>query len=92
MPEAHHHELPAHVTQVGLEERHAEFDAVGKVVDKDINAARLEEELGIIEGMGFPGYFLIVMDFIQWAKDHDIPVALPWFWCRFIGRICPEDH
>ena len=25
--------------------------------------------------MGFPGYFLIVMDFIQWAKDHDIPVG-----------------
>jgi DNA polymerase-3 subunit alpha len=36
---------------------------------------RLEFELGIIEGMGFPGYFLIVADFIQWAKDHDIPVG-----------------
>ncbi|MHC0052449.1 DNA polymerase III subunit alpha [Actibacterium sp. D379-3] len=37
--------------------------------------ARLEFELGIIEGMGFPGYFLIVADFIKWAKDHDIPVG-----------------
>jgi DNA polymerase-3 subunit alpha len=36
---------------------------------------RLDFELGIIEGMGFPGYFLIVADFIQWAKDHDIPVG-----------------
>ena len=36
---------------------------------------RLEFELGIIEGMGFPGYFLIVADFIKWAKDHDIPVG-----------------
>ncbi|GHF28559.1 DNA-directed DNA polymerase [Kordiimonas sediminis] len=36
---------------------------------------RLEYELGIINEMGFPGYFLIVADFIQWAKDHDIPVG-----------------
>jgi len=36
---------------------------------------RLEFELGIIEGMGFPGYFLIVADFIKWAKEHDIPVG-----------------
>src|SRR6056297_2941834 len=36
---------------------------------------RLEFELGIIERMGFPGYFLIVADFIKWAKDHDIPVG-----------------
>ncbi|MGR3434801.1 MAG: DNA polymerase III subunit alpha, partial [Shimia sp.] len=36
---------------------------------------RLDFELGIIEAMGFPGYFLIVADFIQWAKDHDIPVG-----------------
>jgi DNA polymerase-3 subunit alpha len=36
---------------------------------------RLEFELGIIEGMGFPGYFLIVADFIKWAKDNDIPVG-----------------
>ncbi|MFK7942980.1 MAG: DNA polymerase III subunit alpha, partial [Paracoccaceae bacterium] len=37
--------------------------------------ARLEFELGVIEGMGFPGYFLIVADFIKWAKDHAIPVG-----------------
>ena len=36
---------------------------------------RLEYELGIINKMGFPGYFLIVADFIQWSKDHDIPVG-----------------
>jgi len=36
---------------------------------------RLDFELDIIEGMGFPGYFLIVADFIQWSKDHDIPVG-----------------
>lgn len=36
---------------------------------------RLEFELGVIIQMGFPGYFLIVADFIHWAKDHGIPVA-----------------
>lgn len=36
---------------------------------------RLEFELDIIIGMEFPGYFLICADFIQWAKDHDIPVG-----------------
>jgi DNA polymerase-3 subunit alpha len=36
---------------------------------------RLDFELSIIEKMGFPGYFLIVADFIKWAKDHHIPVG-----------------
>ena len=36
---------------------------------------RLDFELGIIEGMGFPGYFLIVADFIKWAKKEGIPVG-----------------
>ena len=36
---------------------------------------RLEFELTTIIQMGFPGYFLIVMDFIGWAKQHDIPVG-----------------
>jgi DNA polymerase-3 subunit alpha len=36
---------------------------------------RLDFELGIINQMGFPGYFLIVMEFIQWAKDNNIPVG-----------------
>ena len=37
--------------------------------------ARLDFELDVIIQMGFPGYFLIVADFIKWAKDHDIPVG-----------------
>ncbi|MFC3580779.1 DNA polymerase III subunit alpha [Sphingomonas hylomeconis] len=36
---------------------------------------RLDFELDVIIQMGFPGYFLIVADFIKWAKDHDIPVG-----------------
>jgi DNA polymerase-3 subunit alpha len=36
---------------------------------------RLARELGVIIQMGFPGYFLIVADFIQWARDHGVPVG-----------------
>ncbi len=36
---------------------------------------RLDIELDTIIEMGFPGYFLIVADFIQWAKDNDVPVG-----------------
>jgi DNA polymerase-3 subunit alpha len=36
---------------------------------------RLEYELSVIKKMGFPGYFLIVADFIQWSKDNNIPVG-----------------
>ncbi len=40
-----------------------------------VHAERLEYELGVIEQMGFSGYFLIVADFIQWAKGQGIPVG-----------------
>ena len=36
---------------------------------------RLDFELHVIKQMGFPGYFLIVADFIQWAKNQNIPVG-----------------
>ncbi len=38
-------------------------------------AERLEYELSVIAGVGFPGYFLIVADFVQWAKSQGIPVG-----------------
>ena len=37
--------------------------------------ARLDRELGVINEMGFPGYFLIVADFIRWARENDVPVG-----------------
>jgi len=58
--------------QIGLKERLAVIPHAAPVEDYE---KRLEFELGIIEGMGFPGYFLIVADFIHWAKDHGIPVG-----------------
>ncbi|WP_437214361.1 DNA polymerase III subunit alpha [Pectobacterium sp. LFLA-215] len=61
----------------GLEER-LEF----LFPDPEVRAARrpeyderLDIELGVINQMGFPGYFLIVMEFIQWSKDNDVPVG-----------------
>jgi DNA polymerase III subunit alpha len=43
--------------------------------DRQAYAERLEFELDVIAGMGFPGYFLIVADFIKWAKEQGIPVG-----------------
>ncbi|MCQ0970563.1 DNA polymerase III subunit alpha [Paracoccus sp. TK19116] len=56
----------------GLEARLA---VIPHAVSVEEYQARLDFELGIIEQMGFPGYFLIVADFIKWAKDHAIPVG-----------------
>ncbi|MCF6329451.1 MAG: DNA polymerase III subunit alpha, partial [Henriciella sp.] len=43
--------------------------------DRQVYDERLDFELSVIENMGFPGYFLIVADFIKWAKDQEIPVG-----------------
>jgi len=57
----------------GLAARLAAIDADGATAAR--YAERLEFELNVIEQMGFPGYFLIVADFIQWAKSQGIPVG-----------------
>jgi DNA polymerase III subunit alpha len=59
----------------GLEERFREFSQVGLKVDPEPYRARLAMELGVIQNMGFSGYFLIVQDFINWAKKQGIPVG-----------------
>ena len=54
---------------------------------------RLEMEIGVIKKMGFPGYFLIVADFINWAKDQQIPVGPgPRLRGRQPGRLLHADH
>jgi DNA polymerase-3 subunit alpha len=58
----------------GLERRIAEFGIDPGKSEADYHE-RLEFELGIIERMKYPGYFLIVADFIQWAKSQGIPVG-----------------
>lgn len=59
-------------SHAGLKDRLAVIPHAATVEEYE---ERLDFELGIIEGMGFPGYFLIVADFIKWAKEHDIPVG-----------------
>ena len=44
-------------------------------VDRAEYAPRLTRELEVICGMGFEGYFLIVADFIRWAREHGVPVG-----------------
>jgi DNA polymerase-3 subunit alpha len=44
-------------------------------VDRQAYVDRLNFEIDVIVNMGFPGYFLIVADFIKWAKEQDIPVG-----------------
>lgn len=58
----------------GLSERMKIFGMAAGFEETDYEA-RLELELSIIAQMGFPGYFLIVSDFIKWAKERDIPVG-----------------
>jgi DNA polymerase III subunit alpha len=53
----------------------ARLAVIPHAVSVEDYSKRLEFELGIIEQMGFPGYFLIVADFIQWAKKQGIPVG-----------------
>ncbi|MCD4707037.1 MAG: DNA polymerase III subunit alpha [Candidatus Sabulitectum sp.] len=61
-------EYLAHLAAVGLERR----------LDRQISeteSQRLNHELKIINGMGFPGYFLIVSELMRWARDKGIPVG-----------------
>jgi len=58
--------------EAGLEARLA---AHPPAAAREAYETRLAHELDVIEGMGFPGYFLIVADFIKWAKTHEIPVG-----------------
>jgi DNA polymerase III subunit alpha len=60
--------------EAGLARRIASH-GLARNTSEDDYRARLEFELGVIQGMKYPGYFLIVADFIQWAKAKGIPVG-----------------
>ena len=65
-------------SETGLQERlNFLFDSSAEdfPAKQALYAERLKFELDIIIQMGFPGYFLIVMDFIRWAKNNNIPVG-----------------
>ncbi|MBS0591004.1 MAG: DNA polymerase III subunit alpha [Proteobacteria bacterium] len=61
-------------SHAGLEARLSRHGVADGFARQDY-IARLDRELDVIAKMGFPGYFLIVADFINWAKQHDIPVG-----------------
>jgi DNA polymerase III subunit alpha len=64
-----------HIAREGLARRLDELQAQGKAVEREAYRKRLETELDVICGMNFPGYFLIVWDFIRHAKDAGVPVG-----------------
>lgn len=62
-------------SQKGLIQRIEELTMAGNDIDTVAYQNRLDHELTLIAKMGFSGYFLIVADFIAWARDNDIPVG-----------------
>lgn len=77
-PEKTEDEFFTEASYKGLDERLKVIlsaDATPGQAQREIYKERLQTELDVIIQMGFPGYFLIVADFIQWAKDNDIPVG-----------------
>ncbi len=65
--------------RAGLEERFPQVLARDRQEEepslRERYRERLEHEIGIIQQMGFPAYFLIVADFIRWARENDVPVG-----------------
>ena len=64
-------------SELGLERRLVQLfpDEANRLEKRPEYDDRLKIELEVINQMGFPGYFLIVMEFIQWSKDNNIPVG-----------------
>jgi DNA polymerase-3 subunit alpha len=60
-------------SRAGLARRLAEH---GRFAEEKVYLDRLEYELGVIVKMGFPGYFLIVSDFMKWTRANGIPVGV----------------
>jgi len=67
----------ANESRAGLEARLLQIfpDAAERASRRQEYAERLEFEIKTIQQMGFPGYFLIVADFINWAKNNGVPVG-----------------
>ena len=66
--------MMAEHARAGLERRLAPYGELS-TEERQVYFDRLDFEVGIITRMGFCGYFLIVADFIKWAKDNGIPVG-----------------
>jgi len=78
LPPGAEDDLPGYlrrVTEAGLRRRIDAIQATGQTVKEDVYRERLDYELRVIEQMKFPGYFLIVWDFIRHAKSIGVPVG-----------------
>ncbi len=68
-------ELFEEKTRAGFENRMVKIRKNNPQVEESVYSERIDYEIGVINSMGFPGYFLIVADFIEYAKNHNIPVG-----------------
>jgi len=71
-------EFLAAESRKGLQDRLQQLAEYGESISDEqrkVYEGRLELELDVINNMGFPGYFLIVADFIRWAKQNHVPVG-----------------
>ncbi len=85
---------------VGLKERYAkkpERWSDGRLSQEVLE--RLDRELGVIETLGFPNYFLIVWDFVRYAREHDIPatargsgVGSLVAYALYLSHVCPLEY
>ncbi len=73
VPESH--TADSYLTELSMQGLEQRFKELPYKVDQDVYKARLALEVSVITKMGFSGYFLIVQDFINWAKQHGIPVG-----------------
>ena len=58
-----------------LQDRFIQLHQLNKEIDEQQYGQRLQVELDVIENMGYSGYFLIVADFTQWARENGVPVG-----------------
>ena len=84
----------------GMEERFLQIDWSKAIHTKEQYWERLKYEIGVIEKMGFPGYFLIVADFVQWSKQNGVAVGAGRgsgagslvAWCLKITEVDPLEY
>lgn len=62
-------------TREGFKKRFDDLKRKKPDIDEKLYLDRLNYEIDMIKDMGFPGYFLIVADFISWARDNNVPVG-----------------
>jgi len=73
VPESHTPD--SYMTELAIKGLERRFKELPYQVDREVYLGRLQLELSVITNMGFSGYFLIVQDFINWAKQQGIPVG-----------------